>query len=170
MSEAERKRKGKTVTGRGRSRLAPHGKKLIAQAFYAKGTSFIGASILLRRQGGDKFVVLHLLCQGLEILLKAALLFASFEKHHPELRKLGHNVHHLARFVCRTFNQKPLGEPLAAELRQLSNYYQDHLLRYGGPIDIFIDRQSVPSTFTLKRVGALLRLMRRHLGPPSLDF
>ena len=58
----------------GSGRLTIHGKRLVAESMYAKGKGFLGAALLLRREGGYGYVVLQLLCQGVEITLKALLL------------------------------------------------------------------------------------------------
>jgi hypothetical protein len=55
--------------------LSRDGKQEIAAAMYVKGKNFLGAAMLLRQKGGYEYVVLHLMCQGIEITLKAFLLF-----------------------------------------------------------------------------------------------
>jgi hypothetical protein len=57
---------------------------------YQKGRYFIGAALLLRKHGGDEYVVLHLLCQGVEIVLKALLLLHDFDKYRTLLKGYGH--------------------------------------------------------------------------------
>ncbi len=41
---------------------------------YAKGKAFLGAAIFLRKKNGYDFVVLHLIFQGVVVMLKGLLL------------------------------------------------------------------------------------------------
>ena len=61
-------------------RPTPYAKRLMADGHYRRGQHFIAAAILLRQHGGHEYVVLHLLCQGVEIVLKAILLLRDFDK------------------------------------------------------------------------------------------
>jgi hypothetical protein len=147
-------------TGSGRA----HGtaKREIADSMYAKGLGFLGESVLLRKYGGDAFVVLHLHCQGLELVLKAALLFKDFDKYRSRLTKdFGHDLAKTAKVAAKVFGQKPMNKALQAELGELSRFYRWHLLRYGTIADIFIDRGSVASELVAARTPVLLRLIRR---------
>jgi len=80
----------------GSGRLTAYGKRMVAHAMYSKGTSFLGAAALLHRQGSYESVVLHLMCQGIEIILKALLLVSNHDKYAPQLTALGHNLEKLA--------------------------------------------------------------------------
>lgn len=57
------------ISAVGHAQLTAHGKRLVASSMFAKGKAFLGAAILLRQKGGYEFVVLHLLCQGIEVTL-----------------------------------------------------------------------------------------------------
>jgi hypothetical protein len=145
-------------------RLALGGKRAIARAMYARGTNFLGGSILLARAGGYHYVVLHLLCQGIECMLKGILLFADYDKHEPKLRsEYRHDLEELVAVVVAQFGRKPLRGRLSMELGQLSNLYQRHLLRYGTTRDIFIDPDSVRYERVLRRAIAIVRLVGRQL-------
>jgi hypothetical protein len=72
--------------------LTTHGRQFIASALYSKGRSFVRAAVLLQKHGGDQYVVLHLLCQGIEIILKALLLFLDYKKYSKLQRKFGHDL------------------------------------------------------------------------------
>ena len=74
------------------SDLTLHGGRYIAHALYSKGRSFMGASVLLKDHGGDEYVALHLLCQGIEIVLKALLLELDYKKYDKLQRKYGHDL------------------------------------------------------------------------------
>jgi hypothetical protein len=70
----------------------------IALAMYGKGKSFIKAGVLLDQRDGEGYVVLYLLCQGIEIVLKAILLMKDYDTHYPKMtrRGYGHNLEKLA--------------------------------------------------------------------------
>ena len=136
-----------------------HAKKLIAQSMYQKGLHFIGASTLLEEKVGYRGVVLHLLCQGIEITLKGLLLFSNYDKYQPKLAKpIGHNLEKLVNVTLLEFGLKPLKKDTTTELRTLNSFYSKHLLRYGTTIDIIIDPNSIAYQHTLNRIAATIRL------------
>jgi hypothetical protein len=73
-------------TAPGGSKLAPAGKRFVAESMYQKGKSFLGAALELHTKPGHEYVTLHLLCQGIENLLKGLLLLKAFDKYNPALR------------------------------------------------------------------------------------
>ena len=73
-------------------RLSKHGREYVASSMYAKGKAFIASALLLKRNGGSQFVVLHLFCQGVEILLKSLLLLIDYGKFNLKLKSLGHDL------------------------------------------------------------------------------
>jgi len=127
---------------------------------------FLDAALLLRERGGYEYVVLHLLCQALEIIGKAFLLWRNYEKYAGSLRKnLGHD---LEKLVTTTHGEFGLHEPsgaFSAELKTLNELYKAHRLRYGSGFDILVDPTSMASGAILRKVRAAVRLGRRHLHP-----
>lgn len=144
--------------------LTTHGRQLIARALYSKGRSFVGAAVLLQRHGGDEYVVLHLLCQGIEIILKALLLFLDHKKYSKLQRKFGHDLNQLISAAIDGYQLHHLRPPLAAEIKALNDFYSKHLLRYAGLHDIFIAPGSIASERTFRRLAAVLRLANRELA------
>lgn len=137
----------------------------MALSLFSKGKSFIGAAVLLQRQpGADGYVVLHLLCQGTQIILKSALLLLDRGRYRKPLRKYGHNLESLAVATSQAFNLSPMRAPLAQELQALNQFYSNNLLRYDGLQDIFIHPATIQSDRVLRRVAAIIRLMYRELG------
>jgi hypothetical protein len=131
---------------------------------YLKGKNFLGAALLLRRNGGYEYVVLHLICQGLEVVLKGLLLLKDFKKYEPKLKeKYGHNLVRLADDVLHTFQLRPLRPALRTELQALSSLYAKQLLRYGTVYDIFVNANTVASSLVLRRFEAGVRLAEREL-------
>ena len=140
----------------------PYGKGLIAQSMLAKGRSFVAAAVLLRQRGGYEYVTLHLLCQGIEVLGKGYLLSVAYDKHHPQLKRYGHNLMKIAELVEGASSIRIFKPAIRAELQTLSGLYAQHLLRYGSGYDVLVDATTIPSKKVLIRVAALLRLQAKH--------
>ena len=97
--------KMKSSTGR----LTIHGKRMVAESMYAKGKSFLAAAVLLRQCGGYEYVVLHLICQGVEITLKALLLFKNYGHYRGQLKKpLSHDLTKLVTTASLAFGVRPI--------------------------------------------------------------
>jgi HEPN domain-containing protein len=148
----------------GSGRLSIHGKRMVAAAWYARGNSFLAAAVLLRQRGGYEYVVLHLICQGVEITLKALLLFANYDRYRGRLKTFGHNLVNLAHAASQEFRVKPMSKALATELEALNSLYAKHLLRYGSSIDILVKPETIASALTLRKMVAVMRLSDRHFG------
>lgn len=152
---------------KGTGRLTRHGKRLVAESMYAKGGNFFGAAILLRQKGGYEYVVLHLLCQGLEIVVKALLLMRDYDRYKPMLKSkggFGHDLEKLVAAAVTEFRLRPLSSGEAAELRTLNGLYSNHLLRYGSGYDILVDASTIASKRIFRKMVATLRLARRYLA------
>lgn len=63
----------------------PYAERLMGMLQFRKGAHFIGAALLLRQHGGEEYVVLHNLCQGLELIIKGLLLVKDFDSYRPKL-------------------------------------------------------------------------------------
>lgn len=139
----------------------PHGKRLIALSMCEKGKSFISAALLLRKQGGYEYVVLHLLCQGIEILGKGYLLLQNYDKYKPQLRSIGHNLNKLLREVEQVSGINLRARGVQTEVTELNQLYSQHLLRYGSGMDVFINPKTISSDRVLRRLAAVLRYADR---------
>lgn len=137
---------------------------------YFRGASFLGAAVLLRRRGGYEFVALHLLCQGVEIVLKSALLMIDYDANIGRLAsKFRHNLETLAIEAQSVAGLKTLRAPLLSELRNLNSLYSSHLLRYATANDFLIDASSVPYQLVLRRMCAVMRLVDRAIAGSRVD-
>jgi hypothetical protein len=84
------------VSGSALLSLAPYAKLVDADSMYLKGKAFIGAAVLLQRHQRElqassddtEYVFLHLLCQGIELVLKGLLLRKDYDKY---IARLTHN-------------------------------------------------------------------------------
>ncbi|MGH9426310.1 MAG: hypothetical protein ACRD2L_08410 [Terriglobia bacterium] len=142
------------------------GKRHIALAMYVRGKAFIGSAILLKRQANSEpmhYVVLHLVCQGTEITLKGLLLLRDYDQYKPRLRGIGHDLCRAASETSTAFGFRNPDGDVAAELKELSNLYSRHLMRYSSVVDILIDPRSVSCSKVLRRIGAAIRIAEREL-------
>lgn len=155
----------------GKGTWTKYAKRQAALSMYDKGRSFVAAAILVEDRAGNQWVVLHLICQGIEIVLKALLLFKDFDAYKPRLkREFGHTLLPLVQEVLSAYNLNPLRPQLAAELEKLAPLYARHLLRYGSFYDLLVHPQTVPCHGVIRRLGAGIRLANRELAkdPPEL--
>lgn len=152
------------VSLKAKAKLTTYGEQKVTESMYHKGRSFINAAILLRRQNGYEYVVLHLLCQGLEIILKSLLLHRDYDKYQPLMRKIGHDLERATNAVVVEFKRKKLSPELILELKELNNLYKNHWLRYGNGFDLLIDPKTISSERTLRRIYSLLKVVDRHIS------
>lgn len=120
--------------------------------------------LLERQAGSDKYVVLHLVCQGVEIILKALLLFLDYDKYIKQQQRHGHDLKRVISVATNAFGLRPMRQSLAEEMETLNNFYSKHLLRYDGLHDIFIDSTMIESGQLLRRIAAVMRLAEREIA------
>jgi hypothetical protein len=157
--------------------LTPFGKSMRALSMYGKGRAFLLAATLLNRsmEGEEhrseaaEYVVLHLLCQGIETLLKGLLLLRDFDHWHSRLEKpLGHKLLRVGNETLRTYGLRPLRGDVLKELDRLDAMYRRHRLRYASAQDEFIAPASIECQSIWFRVRAVLRLAERELTRANL--
>lgn len=89
---------------------------------YGKGERFVGAALFLRKADGDSYVVLHLLCQGIELLLKGLLLHNDYDLYRTQLKRpLGHDLIACADAVADAFGRHRAAGSLRRELVRLAD-------------------------------------------------
>jgi hypothetical protein len=147
--------------------LTQGGKRRVARSMYLKGKAFVGAAILLDRHAESEqidYVVLHLLCQGIEVVLKGLLILKDYDKYIDRLQNsFGHKLPKIATEVSKEYNLKDMSAKLASEMRTLHDFYSKHRLRYGTVSDIFIDPRTISRTTVFCRIAATIRLAEREL-------
>jgi hypothetical protein len=131
---------------------------------YDNGVAFVGAAVLVA-QHGHRYVVLHLICQGFELLGKSLLLFRDYDKYQPLLRKIGHDLEKLDHRLVGAFGLGSPSKTFASELAQLNVLYKSHRLRYGSSLNILVDPQSIPFRRVLGRLRAAIHMAKAHLPP-----
>ncbi|WP_353189527.1 hypothetical protein [Pandoraea pnomenusa] len=147
----------------GQATLSTYSKRKIGQIQYDKGRAFVASALLLKRHCGNEAVVLYLLCQGIEVALKALLLLKDFDLY--EKKRFGHDIVKVANEAASSFGLHPLSSPLAEQLRRVSLLYSDRrqLLRYGSLSDILIPASSIERERVMRRMFAAIRLADRHI-------
>jgi hypothetical protein len=165
--------------------LAPHGKLVNADSMYLKGKAFIVAAVLLERHQRERqassdetdYVFLHLLCQGIELVLKGLLLRKDYDKYivrltdnkylnqryGKPLRKdiLGHNLLKIADEALRAYKLNSMRGALKGQLSYLSKMYLEHRLRYGSGI-LADDPHTIQHDKIVRRLLAINRLTEKY--------
>ena len=137
-------------------RLTIYAKKKVAHAMFRKGTHFLAAAVLLHQKDGYRDVVLHLLCQGLEIVQKGLLLASDYDKFRPKLKTpLGHDLVRGSDALHAAYALKPLKKRTRAELQLLSNYYCKNVLRYGTNHDLLVGTEHLQFEAVMRKSAAL---------------
>jgi hypothetical protein len=153
------------ASGIGHSTLSKEGKQLVALSMYSKGKLFIGSATIARKKSTSEaadHVFLHLLCQGIEVMLKGLLLLANYDHYINRLRRpIGHNLNVAASEVTAAYGLKSLSAKLDNELSVLSALYSKHLLRYGNGYDVLVDPRTIPRQLVVRRIAAVVRLAER---------
>jgi hypothetical protein len=92
--------------------LADGGNRRVSVSMYLKGRAFVGAAILLNPHAESddmEYVVLHLLCQGIEVVLKGPLLFKDYDNYTGRLKNsLGHNLCKIAAEASLAYGLNPM--------------------------------------------------------------
>jgi hypothetical protein len=154
-----------------KGKLTDTSKQALAWSEFDKGKGFLGAALLLRRIGGDEYVVLHLICQGVEVVLKSLLVMHDYDKYWSALKKgYGHDLKKVANEVLSIYKRKPLSGPLEKELGDLSEVYREHSLRYASIRDIFHHPSTFESGWVLKFIGRVIKLAGKHRPPDVLSL
>lgn len=145
---------------KGSVNLTAFGKKELARHMYFKGRQFLFAALLLNEKIGRNYVYLHLICQGLEISLKSALIYRDYDKYFPILAtKYRHDLVKIYNDYLHVFDSKFNDEELLQELSFLNDFYKNNKLRYASSIDILVDSETIETErviiFTTEIVGFL---------------
>jgi hypothetical protein len=66
----------------------PQARYARARLMVERGKGFVAAALLLNQKNQHSEVVLHLLCQGLEVFIKRLLLIKDYDTHDPKLENI----------------------------------------------------------------------------------
>lgn len=139
-------------------------KQLKTNYMFEKGIEFVESAIFLAQKKGQTYVQIHLLLQGLEIILKSILLSKDYDKYNKKLKKeFGHNILKLINELKEIYGFKNIDQKFERELTLIHGYYLSNNLRFGSLLDIFIDVNSIDiNTIELKTLKLIKILKIRN--------
>ncbi|WP_314972632.1 hypothetical protein [Comamonas testosteroni] len=141
-------------------KMTPEGKFRGAQQLYLRGKQFWVAAVLIDdKYYGDGYVVRHLMCQAIELVLKSLLLIQDYDKYDPMLRKnFGHDLLELSKETCSIYGIA-MRAPLEMELNRLNGFFKKHHFRYAYKVEpIFFPANTFPIEHVRRRMRTMLRL------------
>ena len=153
--------------------LSGYGKLMIANCEFEKGVAFIAAACLLNGRAQtepQEYVVLHLIAQGIELLMKGALYGRNYDTYKKMGRTLGHRLDAGFDASRKEFQLNPMKQRCNGQLKALSNLYSKHALRYASSQDIFIAPSSIDVSLVEARVKCAIRLGRREFRKAFLSY
>jgi HEPN domain-containing protein len=145
--------KSKVVKGKATLHLSSYGKQQVALAMFSNGKAYLKAAFLLKEKGGDGYVVLHLVCQSIELIMKSLLLRKNYNTYSGKIKGYGHDLKRVIRKVLLEYDWEPLPETVKAELKKLNKLYSSHYLRYASGLHVLVD----PSTISAELVLSYLQ-------------
>lgn len=138
-------------------KLTKSGQKLKTRGMYLRGRQFTHAAILLNEKTGKDYPYLHLLCLGLEIILKSTLLEKDYQKYKDYIKnKLSHNLDKCLKAYIKEYNSVDFDKNIKKEISELNNFYANYEFRYAMLNEIFIDPSSINSDLTLRFIAELI--------------
>ncbi len=136
----------------------------IAIATLKKGENFIRTALLLRKNNSEENVVLSMICQGIENILKGLLLVKDFVRYEPLLRrKFGKNLLRLYYRTRKEYNISNLDARAVNELQILAYLYKNQFLHYGHLINLLNDDKAFESGHLLKKLFQILAYVKKRI-------
>jgi hypothetical protein len=121
----------------------------IAVETLKKGENFIRTALLLRKNNSEENVVLSMICQGIENILKGLLLAKDYVRYEPLLRK----KYQIKKLDARAVN----------ELQILAYLYKNQFLHYGHLINLLNDDKAFESGHLLRKLFQILAYVKRKI-------
>ena len=158
------------IKSAGPGKLTPYALKMLALDMLSRGKAFMFASVLLEKHRGSEFVVLHNLCQGIEVYLKGLLQLKDYRKYDKKkLKKLGHDLIILTEEVRNAYSIKNFTPAFIKELNEVNFFYKNHFLRYSHPSAIFIRPSTLPINLIVRKMLAVIKMTERS-HPPGVKI
>ena len=138
--------------------------KEIAVETLKKGENFIRTALLLRKNNSDENVVLSMICQGIENILKGLLLSKDYVRYEPLLRrKFGKNLLRLYYRTRKEYGISNLDARAVNELQILAYLYKNQFLHYGHLINLLNDDKAFESGHLLRKLFQILAYVKKKL-------
>jgi len=136
----------------------------IAVETLKKGENFIRTALLLRKNNSEENVVLSMICQGIENILKGLLLSKDYVRYEPLLRrKFGKNLLKLYYRTRKEYKIKKLDARAVNELQILAYLYKNQFLHYGHLINLLNDDRAFESGHLLRKLFQILAYVKRKI-------
>ena len=138
--------------------------KEVAVDTLKKGENFIRTALLLRKNNSDENVVLSMICQGIENILKGLLLAKDYVRYEPLLkRKFGKNLLRLYYRTKKEYRISNLDARAVNELQILAYLYKNQFLHYGHLINLLNDDKAFESGHLLRKLFQILAYVKRKI-------
>jgi hypothetical protein len=138
--------------------------KEIAVETLKKGENFIRTALLLRKNNSEENVVLSMICQGIENILKGLLLSKDYVRYEPLLRrKFGKNLLRLYYRTRKEYGISNLDPRAVNELQILAYLYKNQFLHYGHLINLLNDDKAFESGHLLKKLFQIIGYVKKKL-------
>lgn len=138
-------------------KLTNSGVKLKVKGMYLRGRQFTHSALLLNEKTGKDYPFLHLLCLGLEIVLKSALLEKDYEKYKNYIEdNLKHNLDKCLKAYNKEYPTDKIDEKVLREISELNQVYNSFQLKYAMLSEILIEPKSIDSDLTLRFLAKLI--------------
>ncbi len=129
-----------------------------------KGENFIRTALLLRKNNSEENVVLSMICQGIENILKGLLLAKDYVRYEPLLRKkFGKNLLRLYYRTRKEYKIKHLDGRAVNELQILAYLYKNQFLHYGHLINLLNDDKAFESGHLLRKLFQILAYVKKKI-------
>jgi len=140
-------------------------KRMTARRTFTMGVEFVSAGMFLRRQNQKSSASLHLLCQGMELILKSLLLDKDYDNFKKKIRSQRdqHDLYSLAEMVEAEYHYKKVRPRLKAQLKELSDLYRRNRLRYPNTLFSFGYHLWLDTDLVFWKLVAVARLARRTI-------
>jgi hypothetical protein len=144
------------VQATGTAHPTNYAKREVARKMYFQGKAFLVAAAHVRGASSTEewnYVSLHLVCQGIELIMKALLLLSKYDEFLPKLIKLGHRLEAIWNSVSAEYSISPLLPKERKQLAALAKFYTGDQLRYAGMQNFFINPQTIDSEAIIHRLS-----------------
>lgn len=138
-------------------KLTNSGIKLKVKGMYLRGRQFTHSALLLNEKTGKDYPFLHLLCLGLEIVLKSALLEKDYEKYkNYNKNNLKHNLDKCLKAYILEYPTDKIDKKVLREISELNVFYNSFQLKYAMLSEILIEPKSIDSDLTIRFLAQLI--------------
>jgi hypothetical protein len=140
-------------------------KQMTAGQTFSMGLEFVAAGMFLEREYRKSYVSLHLLCQGMELILKSFLLNKDYDKFKKLIanNRNQHSLINLVDMVIKEYDVKELKPEAREQLSKLNSHYERQRLRYINTLSLVGYYLGLDAGLVFRKVFAAIRLAQRTI-------